>query len=354
MISTDKTKLDNSTDQSTASTLVQRDASGNASFVQVLYDNAAKTQHIALQAPSALSSTYTLTMPANTGTNGYVLTTDGVGVTSWTLPSTGFSDPMTTAGDMIYRNSSNVTTRLPTGSVGNTLQIDTSGNVVWAYNNSKTVISLFDDFRGGVIPYGDGNWGYTLSGTGNIVLSAVTSGNWIGAIDVQRGTTVAGYAVVKKANGVRLSAGSLTSEFTIRTDANLPTSGQNYNVRVGFADSGVGGSNPTNGLWFLINQANTPNFVINSRAGGTTTTVITSSAYAVSTWYTLRIDVNSAGTLVTFYVNGVSVGTTSTNIPTSTQPIAPFAQIESVAGIQNRVVTLDYFSYTHVLTSARY
>lgn len=45
----------------------------------------------------------------------------------------GFSDPMTTAGDMIVRNASNITTRLPVGTPLQKLRVNTSGTAVeWA------------------------------------------------------------------------------------------------------------------------------------------------------------------------------------------------------------------------------
>jgi len=53
------------------------------------------------------------------GTIGQVLTTDGAGGVSWEDGGGGgFTDPMTTRGDIIYRNSSNVTDRLGIGTNG--------------------------------------------------------------------------------------------------------------------------------------------------------------------------------------------------------------------------------------------
>ncbi|HBL98919.1 TPA: hypothetical protein DDZ86_04740, partial [Candidatus Dependentiae bacterium] len=54
-----------------------------------LYEaNGSGSNYIALQAPITLAGNYTLTLPPTTGTNGYVLTTDGAGVLSW-APATG-------------------------------------------------------------------------------------------------------------------------------------------------------------------------------------------------------------------------------------------------------------------------
>lgn len=57
------------------------------------------------------------------GSASQVLTSDGTDV-SWQNASSGFSDPMTTRGDVIYRNSSNVTTRLGAGTNGQVLTSD--------------------------------------------------------------------------------------------------------------------------------------------------------------------------------------------------------------------------------------
>lgn len=62
------------------------------------------------------------TLPVGDGTSSQVLTTDGSGTVSWQTPgSGGMTDPMTTRGDLIYRNSSNVTARLPIGTTGKVL-----------------------------------------------------------------------------------------------------------------------------------------------------------------------------------------------------------------------------------------
>jgi pectin methylesterase-like acyl-CoA thioesterase len=356
MSSADKTRLDAATDQSTSNTLASRDAGGNSSFVQIHYDNAGKTQAVSMQAPAALASSYTLTLPPDMGTNNYVLTTDGAGVTSWQQQSSGFSDPMTTAGDMIYRNISNVTSRLPRGSPGDFLQINTTNNVAWqrSYASSKSIVSLFDDFRGGQIPYGDTNWGYIINGAGANISIATVSGNWLGAITLFRGTNGGtSYSIIKKANSVRLGAGSLISEFAVNIGNNLPSTGQNYTLRVGFCDQGTTNLAPTNGCWFELNNENQPNFVLYSSAGATTTTVVTATSATENTWFTFRIDVTT-GSVITYYINDVSVGNISTNVPASSQPIAPFGQIVNVGGVQNREFSIDYFSYTHVLTGARY
>ena len=67
-----------------------------------------------------------------TGSNGVTYEWDG---TKWIAPGGGgggggFPDPMTNAGDMIIRNSSNVTTRLGIGTAGQVLAANSAGDEI--------------------------------------------------------------------------------------------------------------------------------------------------------------------------------------------------------------------------------
>lgn len=60
-------------------------------------------------------------------TAGQVPTADGSGGTSWTTPSAGMTNPMTTAGDIIVGGSSGTPARLANGTAGNLLRAGTNG-----------------------------------------------------------------------------------------------------------------------------------------------------------------------------------------------------------------------------------
>jgi len=64
------------------------------------------------------------------GSSGQVFTSNGSSPPSWQTPATGYTDPLTTIGDLLYRNLSNTTTRLPVGSNGQYLTIS-SGVPTW-------------------------------------------------------------------------------------------------------------------------------------------------------------------------------------------------------------------------------
>ena len=58
-------------------------------------------EYVALQAPSSLSSSYTLTLPADDGTSSQILSTDGSGVLSWASVSTaGLTDGSVTTAKL--------------------------------------------------------------------------------------------------------------------------------------------------------------------------------------------------------------------------------------------------------------
>lgn len=82
-----------------------------------------------------------------------------------------------------------------------------------------------------------------------------------------------------------------------------------------------------------------------------TATIVNGAIAATTTFTTLHINVNAAASTVTFYVNGVSIGSSSTNIPTTA--IGPLMVIQKLLGTTNRVLNADLFYLYQNLTSAR-
>lgn len=95
-----------------------------------------------------------------------VLTADGAGNSTWATPASGFADPMTTRGDIIYRNSLNVTARLGVGAAGYVLTSDGT-DVAWAAasgGGSTTFIGLSDTPSAWT---GSANKAVVVNGTGD-------------------------------------------------------------------------------------------------------------------------------------------------------------------------------------------
>jgi len=80
--------------------------------------------------------------------------------------SSGFSDPMTTRGDLIYRDSSNTTTRLGRGTVGQVLTSDGT-DISWEDATAATTFIGLSDTPGS---YTTANAIYTTNGTPNAVI----------------------------------------------------------------------------------------------------------------------------------------------------------------------------------------
>jgi len=172
------TDTTNATNAATANTLAKRDASANISFalvnasgINLTGASGAGNVYFPAQASqpgTPVSGFYLYSSSTGAvawkGTNGFQATLDATGITAsraYTMPDqagTLMIDPMTTIGDMIYRNGSNVTSRLPIGSTNQVLKV--SGGVpTWA-DQSQLI-------------YGDGSDG-NLNLTGSATLSQNT------------------------------------------------------------------------------------------------------------------------------------------------------------------------------------
>jgi hypothetical protein len=92
----------------------------------------------------------TTRLPA--GTTGEVLQVTAPGVIAWAANPAGFSDPMTTAGDFIYKNSSGTTTRLPLGTIGQVLSVTGAGTAAWASPIAVSQEILLENNSGSSIP----------------------------------------------------------------------------------------------------------------------------------------------------------------------------------------------------------
>ena len=101
-----------------------------------------------------------------------------------------------------------------------------------------------------------------------------------------------------------------------------------------------------------------PNWQCVTSVGSVRTLTTTTTAVVASAWTKLRIEVNAAGTSVTFYVNGTLVATHTTNIPTfvsaaNNRGFNVKQSILKITGLTNRSVFCDYLGYENRLTIPR-
>jgi hypothetical protein len=112
----------------------------------------------------------------------------------------------------------------------------------------------------------------------------------------------------------------------------LSNSTNRYAYVVGFGTSAANTAVPyfQNGVYFSYSDSvNSGNWQLIATKAGVSTT--TNTATVVGTTYTtLHININAAGTTATFYINGVSVGTVASNLPVVS--VAPAAYIQKSIG----------------------
>ncbi len=148
-----------------------------------------------------------------------------------------------------------------------------------------------------------------------------------------------------------LGGGSLSNNWVFRPDA-LSTNTDNYTLFIGLADivSAQTPTTPINGVYFQYsNNVNSGNFQIVTNKASVTTTMNTATP-ATTSFMNFGIDINSTATAAQFFINGSSVGTIATTIPT--------ASINPSIIVKNNLGTipdshLDLWYYTQTLTVAR-
>lgn len=152
--------------------------------------------------------------------------------------------------------------------------------------------------------------------------------------------------VVASGVGIPIGAGPLIFEASANISA-LGVFGNDYTLNIGLlCDDGTA----DDGVFFQYQRLSSANWRLVARNGGTTT-VTTSGAAVSATSARLRIEVASSG-LATFYINGTSVGTVTSNIPARVG-IGVSMGRDSGATTQLRYVDIDYVAYQLALATPR-
>lgn len=110
-----------------------------------------------------------------------------------------------------------------------------------------------------------------------------------------------------------------------------------------FGLSSAGGtitSEPANGIYFWYDDASS-NFRIKCANASSVTNTDSGVTLAANTAYQLIIKVNSAGNSVEFFINGTSVGTVNTNVPSTTTDLNDISWIRRTVGTTSRKFYYD-------------
>jgi hypothetical protein len=118
--------------------------------------------------------------------------------------------------------------------------------------------------------------------------------------------------------------------------------------RCGWGDSITAES--SNGIYFRVQNGQAIDFV--TRTGGTETLTSTGVSFATNTFRALEILINAAGTQVVAKIDGNTVATHTTNIPTAR--VFFFAHINRTAAIGTAVVANIDFVYSRITPNTPY
>lgn len=252
--------------------------------------------------------------------------------------------------------------------------LDTNGSAAgtWLFTftdytpnqNLASQSTSFDDFvagtASGVTTLGSLRWVIQTTGTGAAVVEPSATGTdnaHIGVVNMACGA-VGAISNIALAS-VDLGGGQYAIEMLVKTGA-LGTGAQNYVLQCGLGTGIFTTSDPTDGVWFEYSQAGSALWRCKTAAASTETTLASALTVVANTWYKLKFIVNAAGTSVTFYISGAggglpstTIGTISTNLPTTTTNIQPFFQIRKTVGATVVAFDIDYFQMSVVLTNLR-
>ena len=221
----------------------------------------------------------------------------------------------------------------------------------------NAVLQDFDDFLStsldlSKLSWEEVNWSYHVDGTaGHPGIQQARDD--LSAPNYQY-LSCSGVSGATPASTLVLGSGEVWVNWNMRLAA-LSDGTDTYTIQLGLADYASMDAASTaivDGVYFsYTHSANSGNWVINSTNTSTTTSGNTSNA-ADTEFHTFSINVNAAGSSVSFYIDNVQVANSplATNIPTAA--VAPFVKAYLSAGTSSGH-EVDLFWITQVLSNPR-
>lgn len=233
-------------------------------------------------------------------------------------------------------------------------QVLTYNGSAWApatptssYFEPSGICETYSDFLGNAVnPWASQNNG-TSSGTSFTVNEAAARP---GQVQIATGTTTTGRCSVGTRGQDVLFFGTAAHVFECTIfPTNLSTATERFILYAGFFDSLT--ATPTEGAYFRYSDdVNGGDWECVTVSASTETTTDSNVAVAASTTAKLRIEVNAAGTSVVFKIDGNTVATHTTNLPSGTDAFGVGINIRKTAGTTSRNARCDYLYHRYLVT----
>lgn len=204
-----------------------------------------------------------------------------------------------------------------------------------------------------------GGFGQSVSGTGASLTNGTGEVNHPGVILMNLGTSngtgrVAFFQIGSNALGIVLGGGEVTFMNIFKLDT-LSDGTNTYTARSGLGDSVVG--EYVDGVFFrYTNGVNGGRWEAVCRSNNVETGSVLDTGVAADTnYHRFECVINAAGTSAEFFIDGVSVGTITTNIPTGAgrEVAAHGLAVVKSLGAANRTFNFDAYRYTFEFTTPR-
>lgn len=202
----------------------------------------------------------------------------------------------------------------------------TAGDHVTVVDGGSTVtIDWLQNYRKRAMLFSEMNsaadWtNFATNGTNLFTTTGLNDGNRVGILTSGTGSVATGSAGIGNAEITAVVFGTREHRFTcVAKIPTLSTATETFRVNLGFHDNRTAAL-PTDGLYFsYIHSSTSGRWTCEGyTGGGTTGGSIDSGVTADTGWHTFEIIVNAAASSAVFKIDGTTVATRTTDIPTGT------------------------------------
>ncbi len=305
----------------------------------------------ALKADGLLNSIYKIAV------NGFIART-GAGTASARTLTTAtptrvtFVNPAGTAGDPQI----NVSNEIPAINPYPGAWVTEDGSSVRWYNPRNTYF-IHEEFLGrystASAVFRSAIFSHTVVGSTIETTGAFASAAHPGVIVLSTGALATDVVGIQTDTTCLLfGGGRMILNFMIRIPT-LSDGTDRYNLYLGFGDTLVAGEFVDGAYFIYSDNINSGNWRLSTASNSTRTTFDTSTAVDTN-WHLLTVDVNAAGTLASFFIDGSSVGTINTNIPTGAgRQFGIDFKMDKALGTNPRSLEIDFATFYNLLTATR-